>query len=202
MLDWRIRGRPSGGGFGSQPGHEAGVRRGPQHVSDLSAVVLDQAHAVDHYVVNEPVRAHFRHGVVEPDIRIVSGSNHGVNERETPARVHLFTDKANGRRPIPWQFTSDDTDVSLQEAITEEPDELLAFDHVERTPFGLEHAARRARDIEPVSRELTDFVSRLTGVGGLAEKRRGLSEEVVELLAGRRARSRTRVHHEKDTNEK
>ena len=171
-------------------------------MSDLSAVVLDQAHAVDHHVVNQPVRAHFRHGVVEPDIRIVSGSNHGVNERETPARVHLFTDKANGRRPIPWQFTSDDTDVSLQEAITEEPDELLAFDHVERTPFGLEHAARRARDIEPVSRELTDFVSRLTGVGGLAENRRSLSEEVVELLAGRRARSRTQVHHEKDTNEK
>src|SRR5438445_11416043 len=102
---------------------------------------------------------------------------------------------------MPWQFTSDDTDVSLQEAITEEPDELLAFDHVERTPFGLEHAARRARDTEPVSRELTAFVSRLTGVGRLADKRRGPSDEVVELLAGRRARTRTWVHHEHDTNE-
>ena len=191
MLDWRIRSGLSGGGFGSQPGRQAGVRRGPKHVSDLSAVVLDQAHAVDHHVVNEPVRAHFRHGVVEPDIRTVSGSNLGANERDTPARAHLFTDKANGRRPIPWQFASDDTGVSLQEAITEEPDELLAFDHAERTPFGLEHVARRARDIEQESRELTDFVLRLSGVGGLVENRRGLSEEVVELLTGRRARSRT-----------
>ena len=54
--------------------------------------------------------------------------------------------------------------------------------------------ARRARDIEQESRELTDFASRQTGVGGLAENRRGLSEEVVELLAGRRARSRTWVY--------
>ena len=183
VLDWRIRSRPSGGGFGSQPGHEPGIRRGPQHVSDLSAVVLDQAHAVDHYVVNEPVRARLRHDVVEPDIRTVFGSNHGAHERDTPARAHLFTDKANGRRPIPWQFASDDAEVSPQEAITEELDELVAFDHAERTPFGLEHTARRARDIEPESREVTDFVLRLTGVGGLAEHRRGLSEEVVELLA-------------------
>src|SRR5207245_1598882 len=83
---------------------ERGVRRGPQHVSDLSAVVLDQAHAVDHYVVNEPVRARLCHDVVEPDIRTVFGSNHGANERDPPARAHLFTDKVNGRRPIPWQF--------------------------------------------------------------------------------------------------
>jgi len=171
-------------------------------VSDLSAVVLDQAHAVDHHVVNEPARAGFRHDVVEPDIRTVFGSNHGANERDTPARAHLFTDKVNGRRPIPWQFASDDAEVAPQEAITEEPDELLAFDHAERTPFGLENAARRARDIEQESRELTDFVLRLTGVGGLAENRRGLSEEVVELLTRRRARGRTRVRHEKDANEK
>ena len=169
MLDWRIRSGLSGGGFGSQPGHEPGVRRGPKHASDLSAVVLDQAHAVDHYVVNEPVRARLRHDVVEPDIRTVFGFNHGANERDTPDRAHLFTDKANGRRPIPWQFASDDAEVSPQEAITEELDELVAFDHAERTPFGLEHTARRARDIEPESRELTDFVLRLTGVGGLAE---------------------------------
>ena len=62
--------------------------------------------------------------------------------------------------------------------------------------------ARRARDIEQESRELTDFMLRLTGVGGLAENRRGLSEEVVELLVRRRARGRTRVRHEKDANEK
>src|SRR5207245_3744636 len=47
-----------------------------------------------------------------------------------------------GRRLVPWQFSSDDAEVSPQEAITEEPDKLLAFDHAERTPFGLEHAAR------------------------------------------------------------
>jgi len=110
--------------------------------------------------VNEPARAHLRHDVVEPDIRTVFGSNHGANERDTPASAHLFTDKANGRRLVPWQFASDDAEVSPQEAITEEPDELLAFDHVERTPFGLEHAARRARDIEQESRELTDLMLR------------------------------------------
>ena len=174
-------------------------------MSDLSAVVLDQAHAVDHYVVNEPVRARLRHDVVEPDIRPILGLNHGANECDTPARAHLFTDKTNGRRSIPWQFASDDAEVSPQEAITEEPDELLAFDYAERTPFGLEHAASRARDIKQDSRELTDFMVRLTGVGGLAENSRGLSEEVVELLARWRARGRTRARHErheKDGNEK
>ena len=54
-LDWRIRSRPSRpscfglpsrgrvsrGGSGSQPRHELGVRRGPKHLSDLSAVILD-----------------------------------------------------------------------------------------------------------------------------------------------------------------
>ena len=171
-------------------------------MSDLSAVVLDQAHAVDHYVVNEPVRARLRHDVVEPDIRTVFGSNHGANERDMPARAHLFTDEANGGRPIPRQFASDDAEVSPQEAITEEPDELLAFDHAKRTPSGLEHAARRAGDIEQESRELTDLMLRLTGVGDLAENCRGLSEEVVELLARCSARGRTRLRHEKDANEK
>jgi hypothetical protein len=84
--------------------------------------------------------------------------NHGANERDTPARAYIFTDKANGRRSIPWQLASDDAEASSQEAITEEPDELLAFDHAERTAFGLEHAARRARDIEQESRELTDLM--------------------------------------------
>ena len=171
-------------------------------MSDLGAVVLDQAYAVDRYVVNEPDRAHLRHDVVEPDIRTVFGSNQGANERDMPARAHIFTDKANGRRPIPWQLASDNAEVSPQEAITEEPDELLAFDHAELTPFGLEHTPRRARDIEQESRELTDFVLRLTGVGGLAENRRGFSEEVVELLARCRALGRTRVCHEKNADEK
>jgi len=177
------------------------MRRNPKHVSDLSAVVPDQAHAVDHDVVNEPVCARLRHDIVESDIRTVFGPNRRANERGAPARAHLFTDKADRRRPIPWQLASDDAEVSLQEAITEEPGELLAFDHAERTPFGLEHAARHAREIEQASRELTDFMLRLTGVGGLAENRRGLSEEVVQLLARRRARGRTRVRHEKDGNE-
>src|SRR5439155_26962722 len=110
--------------------------------------------------------------------------------------------QASGRSPIPRQVASDEAEVSPQEAITEEADELLVFDHAERTPFGLEHAARRARDIEQEPRELTDFVLRLTGVGGRAENRRGLSEEVVELLARRGARGTTRVRHEKDANEK
>ena len=153
------RGRASGSGFGSQPAHEPSVRRGSQHVSDLSAIVLDQAHAGDHYVVNESVRARPRHDVVEPDIRTVFGLNHDTNERDTPARAHLFTDKATGRRSIPWQLASDAAEVSPQEAITEEPDELIAF-HAERAPFGLEHAARRARDIEQESRELTDLMLR------------------------------------------
>src|SRR5206468_4589465 len=143
VLDWRIRSRPSGGGFGSQPGHEPGVRRGPKHASDLSAVVLDQAHAVDHYVVNEPVRARLRHDVVEPDIRTVFGSNHGANERDTPARAHLFTDKVNGRRPIPWQFASDDAEVSPQEAITDELDERVALAHAQLTPGRPGHTGRR-----------------------------------------------------------
>jgi hypothetical protein len=171
-------------------------------VSDLGAVVRDQAHAVDHDVVNEPVGARLRHDVVEPDIRAVFGSNHSANERVTSARAHLFTDKANGRRPIPWQLGSDYAEVSPQEAITQELDELLAFDHAELTPFGFEHAARRARDIEQGSRELTDFSLRLAGVGGLAENCCGLSKEVVELLARWRARGRIRVRHENEANEK
>src|SRR2546422_8684383 len=110
-LGQQRRARPSGGGSGSQPGSEPGVRRGPKPLSDLSAVILDQAHAVDHHVVNEPVRARLRHDIVEPDLRTVFGSNHGANERDTPARAHLFTDKANGRRPIPRQSASDEAEA-------------------------------------------------------------------------------------------
>jgi hypothetical protein len=144
--------------------------------------------------MNEPVCARLRHDIVESDIRTVFGVNRRANERSTPAWAHLFTDDANGRRPIPWQFPSDNTEISPQEAITKEPDEFLAFDHGDRTPFGFEHAARRAPDIEQQLRELTDFMLRLTDLCSLIENRRRSSEEVIELLARRRARSRTRRH--------
>src|SRR6266571_1452944 len=174
--------------LGAQPLQEARVRRGPDRLVELSAVVRDEAHALDGHVVDEPAPVAPVHPVLDRDL--------GALLRDEP--------RANAGGVVRGRVTQVDdalaavglelADVRALQQVGEQPRDLVALVRRAPLPVGAETASSDLGEVEGLVRDLPHGDPALGRPRVLAKIR--VLEDADDLvdrraeLVGRRARPR------------